>query len=202
MLVALADRLRGASQRCHSSLGQCVLLVKPDTLLRWHRELVRRKWTFQRPNLGGRPRIDTQLEAMIVRLARENSRLGFDKIQGELLKLGYEVDRSTVRNVMRRHHLPPAPKRGRSSWRTFLNHYRAQMLACDFFTIETIGLQILRPFENYPRSSMSSESLDFMGNLAFILCASTETSEYSNGLFEDQVKKRPTVTGFAGPKNR
>jgi transposase InsO family protein len=80
---------------------------------------------------------------MIVRLARENPRLGFDKIQGELLKLGYEVDRSTVRNVMRRHHLPPAPKRGRSSWRTFLNHYRAQMLACDFFTIETITLRTL-----------------------------------------------------------
>lgn len=84
-----------------------------------------------------------ELEALIVRLARENPRMSFDKIQGELLKLGYAVDRSTVRNVMRRHHFPPAPERGRSSWRTFLNHYRMQMLACDFFTIETIGLQTL-----------------------------------------------------------
>ena len=78
-----------------------MLLVKPDTLLKWHHELVRRTWTFQRPNVGGRPRIDGELEALIVRLARENPRIGFEKIQGELLKLGYEVDRSTVRNVMR-----------------------------------------------------------------------------------------------------
>jgi putative transposase len=69
--------------------------------------------------------------------------MGYDKVQGELLKLGYDLDRITVRNVMRRHHLPPAPRRGRSSWRTFLKHYRQQMLACDFFTIETISLQTL-----------------------------------------------------------
>jgi transposase InsO family protein len=143
MLVALADQLRGVSQRFRGALGQCVLLVKPDTLLKWHRELVRRKWTFQRPNRGGRPPIEAELECLIVRLARENPRMGFDKIQGELLKLGNAVDRSTVRNVMRRHHLPPAPERGRSSWRTFLNHYRTQMLACDFFTIETITLRTL-----------------------------------------------------------
>jgi transposase InsO family protein len=143
MLVALAERLRGVSQHFRSSLGQCALLVKPDTLLRWHQELVRRKWTFQRQNRGGRPPIKAELESLIVRLARENPRMGFDKIQGELLKLGYQVDRSTVRNVMRRHHLPSAPKRGRSSWRIFLNHYRAQMLACDFFIIETISLQTL-----------------------------------------------------------
>src|SRR5258708_4015893 len=111
-----------------------MVLVKPDTLLKWHRDLV------HRPNVGGRPRIEAELEDLIVRLARENPRMGFDKIQGELLKLGYELDRSTVRNVMRRHHLPPAPERSRSSWRTFLNHYRTQMLAGDCFTIETITL--------------------------------------------------------------
>ncbi len=62
---------------------------------------------------------------------------------GEMLKLGYELDPTTVRNVMRRHHLLPAPQRGRSSWRAFLKHYRQQMLACDFFSIETIGLQTI-----------------------------------------------------------
>jgi transposase InsO family protein len=141
MLVALADRLKTVSQRFHDRLGNCILLIQPDTLLKWHRDLVRRKWTFRRPNGGGRPRIEAELEALIIRLARENPRMGFDKIQGELLKLGYAVDRSTVRNVMRRHPLPPAPACGRSFWRTFLSHYRAQMLACDFFTIETITLQ-------------------------------------------------------------
>src|SRR5258708_2588191 len=143
MLVALTDRLKGMSQCFRKRLAQSVLLVKPDTLLKWHRDLVRRKWSFQRPNLGGRPPIEAGLEDLIVRLARENPRMGFEKIQGELLKLGYEVDCSTVRNVMRRHHLPPAPERGRSSWRSFLNHYRMQMLACDFFIIETITLQTL-----------------------------------------------------------
>ncbi|MEP7289668.1 MAG: integrase [Chloroflexota bacterium] len=143
MLVALANQLKDVSQNFRDRLQKCLLLVKPDTLLKWHRELVRRKWTTQRPKVGGRPRIGEELETLIVRLARENPRLGFDKIQGELLKLGFEVDRSTVRNVMRRHHLPPAPERGRSSWRTFLKHYRAQMLACDFFTVETIDLQTL-----------------------------------------------------------
>jgi hypothetical protein len=126
ILVALVKRLKVVSQSFHDRLGQCMLLVKPDTLLKWHRDLVRRKWTFHRRSVGGRPRIKAELEDLIVRLARENPRMGFDKIQGELLKLGYEADRSTVRNVIRRHPLPPSLKRGRSSWRSFLNHYRTQ----------------------------------------------------------------------------
>ena len=142
MIVILADKLQGKSQRFRDRLGECVLLVKPDTLLKWHRELVRAKWTFRHPEVGGRPRLEADLEALIpklvhtppqaaesiyrsfhtdtpqqaagsfiVRLARENPRMGYDKIQGELLKLGYELDRITVRNVMRRHHLAPAPRR-------------------------------------------------------------------------------------------
>ena len=83
------------------------------------------------------------MESLIVRLARENQGLGFEKIQGELLKLGYDVSISTVRAVFARHHIPPAPERDRahSNWRTFLNHYRAHMRACDFFTIETVFLK-------------------------------------------------------------
>lgn len=73
---------------------------------KWHRELVRRKWSFRQPSKGGRSRLDAELEALIVRLARENPWLGFDKIHGELLKLSYTLDPSTVRNVMQRHHLP------------------------------------------------------------------------------------------------
>jgi transposase InsO family protein len=69
--------------------------------------------------------------------------MGYDKIQGELLKLGYSLDPGTIKNVLRRHRLLPAPQRGRSSWRIFLNHYRHQMLACDFFTIETLRLETL-----------------------------------------------------------
>src|SRR5512143_1621636 len=119
MLVTLASKLNAKGYALHERMRACLVLAQPETLLKWHRDLVRRKWTFQQPNKGGRPRLDAELEALIVRIARENPRLGHDKIHGELLKLGYSVDPSTVGNVMRRHHLPPAPKRGRSSWRTF-----------------------------------------------------------------------------------
>jgi putative transposase len=141
--VVLADKLKAKSQGVHDRLRAGLVLVQPETRLKWHRALVRRQWTFRPPNTGGRPRLEAELEALIVRLARENPRLGFDKIQGELLKLGYALDPSTVRNVMRRHHIPPAPKRGHSTWRTFLQHYRQQMVACDFFTVETVTLQTL-----------------------------------------------------------
>jgi putative transposase len=143
MLAALVSQLKVKGNTLHERLRTCLILVKPETLLKWHRDLVRRKRTFRQPNSGGRPRLDAELEALIVRLAKENPRLGYDKIHGELLKLGYRVDPSTVRNVLRRHQLPPAPKRGHSSWRTFLNHYRTQMLACDCFTVETVNLQTL-----------------------------------------------------------
>ena len=72
--------------------------------------------------------------------------MSYDKIQGELLKLGYTLDPTTVKNILRRHRLLPASQRGKSSWRTFLKHYRQQMLACDFFTIETLHLPTLYVF--------------------------------------------------------
>ncbi|MBK9747523.1 MAG: transposase [Chloroflexi bacterium] len=84
-----------------------------------------------------------EIEALILQIARENPRMGYDKIQGELMKLGFVVDPTTVKNVLRPHRLMPAPQRGRSSWRTFLKHYRQQMIACDFFTVETLQLQTL-----------------------------------------------------------
>jgi putative transposase len=143
MLVALATRLRAQTQRFYGALGEALLLVQPDTLLKWHRQLVRRKWTFQHPHRGGRPRVEWEIEALIIRIARENPRMGYGKIQGELLKLGFKVHPSTVKNVLRRHNLLPAPQRGCSSWRTFLKHYRQQMLACDFFTVETVRLETL-----------------------------------------------------------
>lgn len=117
-----------------------VLIFSPETVLRWHRELVRRKWTFKVS--AGRPRITPELEGRVLQLARENPRWGYDRIEGELVKLGYTVDRSSIRNLLKRHHLPPARKRHRgSTWRTFLRHDQHQMLACDFFTVETLWLK-------------------------------------------------------------
>ena len=96
-------------------VGASLLRFKPDTVLKWHRELERRKWTFKPPDRVGRPTTAPELEDWIVRLARENPRWGFDRIHGELLKLGFSLDPKTVKNVMRRYGLPPAPQRGVSS---------------------------------------------------------------------------------------
>jgi putative transposase len=81
-------------------LDLLVPLFRPETVLKWHRELVRRKWTFARRRPGGRPPITAQLEALIVRLARENPGWGYSRIHGELGKLGFTVGRSTVRDVL------------------------------------------------------------------------------------------------------
>jgi len=97
-VVALVNRANQKHKAIQDCLRSCLLLIKPKTVLKWHRELVRRKWTFQRATSGGRPRIDGELETLIVRLARENGQMVYGKIQGELLKLGYPVDETTIRN--------------------------------------------------------------------------------------------------------
>jgi len=104
-------------------------------VLRWHRELVRRKWTYAHKRRGGRPRLSPDIEDLIVRLAKENPRWGYGKLEGELLKLGFQVSRTTIRNVLNRHQIVPAPVRnGSLGWRQLMTHYREQILACDFFT--------------------------------------------------------------------
>lgn len=145
-LAILTARFRVVAKGVSMRLDEVLLLFKPDTVLKWHRELVRRKWTYKktgpRGSRGRRP-IACELEELIVRLATENPRWGYGKIQGELIKLGYSIGRSTVQDLLRRKHIPPAHRRSKAgtNWRTFLGHYGNQILACDFFTVETIRLQ-------------------------------------------------------------
>jgi putative transposase len=116
------------------------LSVRPATLLRWHRQLVRRRWTYphRRP---GRPPFDRRLQALVVRLARENPAWGYRRIVGELRSLGICVSATSVRTILARHGLPPAPQRDELSWRDFLRQHAATTLACDFFTVETAWLK-------------------------------------------------------------
>jgi putative transposase len=141
-LVVLAAKLTAMTNSARARLGQVVFLFKPETLLKWHRALVRRKLTFRTRAPRGRPSISPDLEALILRLSGENPTWGYGKLDGELRKLGYDIGRSTIRDVLKRQHVPPTPeqaKRG-SNWHTFLAHYQDQMLACDFFTVETAWL--------------------------------------------------------------
>ncbi len=114
-------------------------LVTPATLLRWHRELVRRRWTYRREPRVQRG-LDPGLVELVLRLARENPRWGNVRICGECAKLGTKVSATSVRNVLRRNGLGPAPRRGGPTWVEFLRSQAAGVLACDFFTVETVGL--------------------------------------------------------------
>jgi putative transposase len=115
-------------------------LVKPDTLLRWHRRLVAGSWTY--PRQTGRPPVTTHVQQLIVRLAAENPRWGYQRIQGELLRLGVQVSATAIRTTLRRHGLDPAPRRA-PTWRAFLRQQAAGIIACDFFTVDTVWLQRL-----------------------------------------------------------
>jgi len=116
-------------------------MVSPQTLLRWHRELVRRKWTYKR-NRGGRPPTDPKIVGLIVEMTKDNPRWGYMRIKGELAKLGIGVAANTIKAILARNGLGPAPRRG-PSWSEFLRAQANGILACDFFTVETAFLATL-----------------------------------------------------------
>lgn len=134
LLAALSRVLPRRSRRA--------FLVRSETLLRWHRRLVAKHWTYPRRS-PGRPPIDDQVRELIVRLARENSGWGYVRIVGELRKLRIDVSATLVRNVLMAAGVPPAPQRGQLDWRSFLRQHAATTLACDFLTVDTVLLRRL-----------------------------------------------------------
>jgi putative transposase len=116
------------------------LSVSPTTLLRWHRQLVSRRWTYPH-RTPGRPALDRRVQALVVQLARENPSWGYRRIVGELRGLGISISATSVRTILIRQGLPPAPQRDELSWRNFLRQHAATTLACDFFTVETAWLK-------------------------------------------------------------
>lgn len=140
-------KLRPADRAFLASLARLLpperrrgLAVTPQTLLRWHRDLIRRRWTYPARS-PGRPPLEQHVRQLVLRLARENPRWGYPRIAGELAKLGITVSASSVRRILLAAGLDPAPRRIGLSWQQFLRQQAASILACDFLSVETLTLR-------------------------------------------------------------
>lgn len=132
--IRLAERAKRLGRQKLLEIGT---LVTPDTLLRWHRELVAKKYDGGRKRGPGRPRKTAELERLIVEMARDNPRWGYTRIKGALHNLGFEIGRNTIKRVLIQNGIDPAPLR-RTSWRTFLKAHWGAIWATDLFAIEVI----------------------------------------------------------------
>jgi transposase len=120
------------------ALAEVATIVKPDTILAWHRQLVAKKFDGSKERKApGRPTIDQEVEALVVRMAQENRTWGYDRIVGALANLGYRVSDQTVGNILKRHGIPPAPERQTTTtWKEFIRTHMDVLVATDFFTAE------------------------------------------------------------------
>ena len=118
-------------------------IVTPATIVRWHRDLVKRRWTQPRRHRRGGRRRAPELRRLVLRLAAENSTRGYRRIHGELAGLGYQIAASTLWSILQRAGIAPAPRRAGPSWRQFLRVQARGILATDFFCVDTLLLQRL-----------------------------------------------------------
>ena len=127
--------------RWFPSLLKVITIIRPETIVRWHRAGFRRYWRWKSRSLGGRPQIEADLRALIRRMSIDNPLWGAPRIHGELLKLGFEVAQSSVAKYMVKRHGPPSP-----GWRTFLRNHTPDIAAMDLFVAPTIGFNLLYGF--------------------------------------------------------
>jgi transposase InsO family protein len=124
--------------RLYPSLLDAIIIVQPETVLRWHRRGFRAYWRWKSRHVGGRPRIDCEIRALIRRMSHENPLWGAPRIHGELLMLGIEVAESTVGSYMVRRRRPPS-----QGWKTFLRNHAAGIASLDLFVVRTISFKLL-----------------------------------------------------------
>ena len=129
------------AHRWFPSIPKVLMIVHPETLVRWHRAGFRRYWRWKSNSRGGRPRIEIELRALIRQMSAENQLWGAPRIHGELLKLGFSVALSTVAKYMVKHRGPPS-----QGWRTFLRNHAPDIAAIDLFVVPTIGFKLLYGF--------------------------------------------------------
>jgi transposase InsO family protein len=127
--------------RWFPSVLKVITVIRPETLVRWHRAGFRRYWRWKSRSFGGRPQIDTELRALIRQMSIENPLWGAPRIHGELLKLGFEVAQSSVAKYMVKRRGPPS-----QGWRTFLRNHVPEIAAMDLFVVPTIGFDLLYAF--------------------------------------------------------
>ncbi len=153
-LIVLQRRVRGRAQatnndrwflvqmyRWFPSILTVVTIVRPETLVRWHRAGFRYYWRWKSNSRGGRPRIETELRALIRQMSTENLLWGAPRIHGELLKVGFEVAQSSVAKYMVKRRGPPS-----QGWKTFLRNHAPDIAAMDLFVVPTIGFKLLYGF--------------------------------------------------------
>ena len=123
------------------ALREVACVAKPDTILAWYRKLVAEKFDGSKHRqYPGRPPVSSEVEALVVRMARENSGWGYDRIVGALANLGHRLSDQTVKNILRRHGIAPAPKRSQvTTWKDFLAAHMNVLAGCDFFTVEVLS---------------------------------------------------------------
>src|ERR1700726_91474 len=124
--------------RLYPSLLDAIIIVQPETVIRWHRRGFHACWRWKSPHVGGRPKIDSEIRALIRRMSRENPLWGAPRIHGELLMLGIEVAESTVGRYMVRRRRPPS-----QGWKTFLRNHAAGIASLDLFVVCTISFKVL-----------------------------------------------------------
>ncbi len=175
-------------------LKSLTTLATPDTLMRWYNQLVAQKFDgSQKRNKLGRPRVSNKIEALVLQMANDNPTWGYRRIQGALKNLGHCIDKITVRNILRRHHIDPAPKRreGGVSWAQFLKVHWKVLAATDFFTVEVITWDGFVTYYVLVVMELSTRRVEIAGitphpNEAFMMQCARQLTDSFDGFLLDK----------------
>ena len=174
------------------ALEEVANIVKPDTLLGWHRRLIAKKFDGSKNrHYPGRPRVDEKIEALVVQFARENRSWGYDRIAGAVANLGYRVSDQTVGNILKRHGIPPTPEREKTTtWKEFIRSHMDVLAATDFFTAEV-----------WTKSGLVTYYVLFFMHLATRRVHIAGITPYPDGQWMTQVARNVTMAdvGFLSP---
>ncbi|WP_197231588.1 hypothetical protein, partial [Novipirellula artificiosorum] len=178
----------------HKQLEQVETLFTPDTILRWHRQLVANKWDYsdRKEKRTGRPRIRQVIVDLTVKFAKENPTWGYDRISGALSNIGYNICDSTISNILKAHGIEPAPDRKRTgSWETFLKAHWDVMASIDFTTVEVWTKSGLTTFYLLFVMELKTRRVDFAGcttnpNEAWMKTIALELTNHEDGFLKDK----------------